>query len=318
MKLPSSTLIIALLLLIGAGGIVVYQTWPGEVELKGEEKVAAEKPQHTRPVKVAPKKEDPAQKWTSLTDHRLTSQVRLELARTIDADLSSPEIELLFEALQFQPEGQRPEIWWLVMNEIMEQMRKKGVGKDRLTGAFVDLIEDAEQPEVVRDYAVQHLSQWMAPRAGMPGETSPDQVDLSLQVIANVITDPSIAHTSIPGTALMSLTAASSLLSPEEMAPVWSRLDDQMTAMLKGEIEVPLSTKTTVIQSSAMRGSSTHLPLIQNMARNTAIDPSLRLSSIAALGIYRSEVDRDYLTNLSQGNSRYRYAAQAALKKLTP
>ena len=132
-------------------------------------------------------------------------------------------------------------------------------GRDRLSSEFIGLIEDDKQPEVVRDYAVQHLSQWIAPRSGgMPGEVSEELVATALDVIAFTITDPSIAHTSIPGTALMSLTAASSTLSPEVMASVWSRLDPAMTSMLKGEINVPLSTRTTVIQSLAMRITVPH------------------------------------------------------------
>jgi len=37
----------------------------------------------------------------------------------------------------------------------------------------------------------------------------------------------------------------------------------------------------------------------------------------AALGIYRSESDRSYLQSIATGSTRYRYAAQSALKKFS-
>lgn len=257
-------------------------------------------------------------KWASLTDPSLPVETRLNLARQISRDLSQEDVDLLFELLRYQPASHNREHWWVVMNEIIEQMRRKGVAADRLGNELIALVKDTGQSEVSRDYAVQHLSLWVAPPSGnIPAESSPETRVQALDAIAAAITDPSIAHTSIPGTALMALTAASSHLAPEMMAPVWEALDPAMSSMLKGETRVPLSTRTTVIQSVAMRGSTEHLPLVQSMARDEKINPSMRLSSIAALGVYRSESDRDYLTSLTKSKTRYRYAAQSALKKLS-
>jgi len=256
-------------------------------------------------------------KWNSLTDESQTRETRLNLARQIDQNLTLAEIDSLFASFQYQPASQNQEAWWVVMNEMMEQMRRKGVASDRYSNELITLLESPSQPEVVRDYAVQHLSLWITPSSGgAPSEPSPETRAKALSSIAATITDPSIAHTSIPGTAIMALTSASAGLPPETIDSVWTKLDPAMTSMLKGEISAPLSTKTTIIQSVAMRGNESHLPLIQDMARDEKIDPSMRLSSIAALGIYASENDRAYLTSLAEGKTRYRYAAQSALKKL--
>ena len=115
----------------------------------------------------------------------------------------------------------------------------------------------------------------------------------------------------------MALTANDEYIAPELTAPVWQKLDPVLTTILKGEVYGSLSTRTTIIQSVALRGSKEHLPLIRQFARDEKADPSMRLSSIAALGIYRSGDDRQYLQQIATGSTRYRYAAQSALKKLS-
>ena len=258
-----------------------------------------------------------SKKWQGLTNHTLPTHVRLDIARSIDTGLSTTAVDYLLSTFTHNPPHQFREQWWLVLNEIMEQMRKKGAAADRLGPALTALVMDDGQSEVVRDYAIQHLSLWIAPPASdAPGESSKENSVAALKAIAATITDPGVAHTSIPGTAIMALTAATEHL-PRETPPVWRQLDPALIAILKGETHGSLATRTTIIQSVALRGSSDHLPLIRQFARDEKMDPSLRLSSIAALGIYRSTEDRAYLQQIATGGTRYRHAAQAALKKLS-
>lgn len=321
MPKSSTTIIAASCLLLGAGATVVWKQQsqspapePSEDTAGLPTQTSFQRSRASRPIQPSIT-QTPQIKWSNLSDDSISRETRLNLARQIDLDLTPDAIDLLFEALHKKMTGPN-ETWWVVMNEIMEQMRKKGVAPERFGNELISLVEDSTQTEVARDYAVQHLSLWIAPESGnVPSETSQDVSTRALESIASTITDPSIAHTSIPGTAIMALTAAASNLSPETMAPVWLKLDPAMTSMLKGETRVPLSTRTTIIQSVALRGSSSHLPLIQSLARDEAVNPSMRLSSIAALGIYGSENDRAYLTSLVEGQTRYRYAAQSALKK---
>ncbi len=258
-------------------------------------------------------------KLRSLTDDTQPTHVRLDIARSIDTSLSADAVDFLLSTLNHKPPRHLQEQWWVVLNEIMEQMRKKGVAPDHLADTLTALVADPAQPETVRDYAVQHLSQWIAPPSGgdLAGESSREKISAALNAIADTVTDPSIAHTSIPGTALMALTVNAGHIPAELIAPVWQKLDPAITAMLKGETHGSLSTRTTAIQSVALRGSTTHLPLIRAFARDEKADPSIRLSSIAALGIYRSEPDRAYLNKIAGGTSRYRHAARSALKKFS-
>lgn len=253
----------------------------------------------------------------ALVDDSLPEHTRLEIARRIDHTLSDSDVDYLFEALGREPETNR-EQWWVVMNEIIEQMRRKGVGERRMTEVLVSLASDRTKGEVTRDYAIQHLSLWIAPaKSAVGGEGDSGQVAKALESIASTVGDPSLQNTSIPGTSIMALTSATERLPGEVMAPVWDKLDPMLASMIKGETAAPVATRTTAIQAVALRKSEVHLPLVQTMARDETIDPSLRLSSIAALGVYRSEDDRAYLQQIAGGNSRMKYAAQSALKKFT-
>ena len=277
-------------------------------------------PQKLNPVRVSSRSNSvqdrpEVSKWHNLMNDALPRHTKLELARKIDLSLSSDDIDLLLGSLGRVPAAHAKDAWWVIMNEIMEQMRRKGVAADRLGGTLMSLIRDTAQPVVVRDYAVQHLALWVAPIAGAPGESSAEVRAEALELLSGIITDPSIAHTSIPGTAIMSLTVATRSLPSEVITPMWAKIDPSLSAMLTGEIKIPLGTQTTLIQALAMRRSEEHLPLVREMARDENINPSMRLSSIAALGIYQSELDQNYLSDLAQGSTRYRYAAQSALKR---
>lgn len=309
----STTIILSAVLLIGAGALVWWKIRPSEApSASADQTTQAPRPRDSKASRPASKK------WLGLTDPALPVHVRLDLARGFDTHLGPAEIDILLDSFTHSPPRHAREHWYVVLNEIFGQMRKKGVAADRLGPALTALIEDPSQSEVARDYAIQHLSQWIAPPSPeTPGETSADNITAALQAIAATVDDPSIAHTSIPGTALMALTANSPHIPAELTTPVWKKLDPALTAMLKGETHGSLSTRTTIIQSVALRGSSTHLPLIQQFARDEKADPSLRLSSIAALGIYRSGDDRQYLESIATGTTRYRHAAQSALKKLS-
>ena len=127
MKRPSLTTGIAALLLCGAGAVVLYKAWPEKVSSPDvAESVVNNRDRGNKSSSRTPDA-TAGEKWKSLTNDNLSPQVRLDLARQIDTDLSPSEIDLLFASLRHIPAGQGKESWWLVMNEIMEQMRRKGV-----------------------------------------------------------------------------------------------------------------------------------------------------------------------------------------------
>ncbi|MFC4992845.1 HEAT repeat domain-containing protein [Rubritalea tangerina] len=277
----------------------------------------AEKPRPSARASVSrPPKLVVSDRLKALADDGKRDHLRLEIARSIDTDLNEAEIDYLFGILKRDPAHHAREDWWVVMNEIMEQMRKKNVAPARYSQELLSLMNDPGQPEVVRDYCAQHLALWVTPQNGGGHGVAQEECRQVLDALAALIVDPSLAHSSIPGTAMMALTAADKTIAAELIDPAWQKVDPVMSSMLEGKTPAPLALKTTIIQSLALQGSAKHLPLIQQMARDHAIDPSLRLSSIAALGVYAAPEDRAYLTELAESSTKFRYAAQAALKKI--
>lgn len=252
-----------------------------------------------------------------LTDHTVPVHYRLELAREIGSHLPEDEITALLDSLSLTPPAGTEDDWWVIMNEIMEQMRKNGTSPDRYASSLTALIKDTGSQEVVKDYAIQHLSQWIAPvnPETSPGEADPAKVSAALEAIATAIADPALSQSTIPGTAIMAMVDASSRLDPDRTAPVWDGLEEYFTNVIDGSNPVGAPLRTSVIQAVAIRNLPQHLPAIRALAQAEQTDSGVRLSSIAALGYFASPEDRDFLKTLSTGTSAFRYAATAALQR---
>lgn len=257
-------------------------------------------------------------KWQPLLDDSLTWQERLALTDEIREGITTQEISFLFAALDHQPLGATEEQWWVVMNEIMDRMRKHGLGADQYSIRIGKIAGDSKRPEVVRDYAIQHLLQWVSsanPQV-FPSEADPLQRKESLELVTRIIRDPSLRHSSIPGTSLLALAHASARLPLEEVTPLWDALDSYLSPLCTGGSDASLGLHISAIQTAALMGRTCHLPAIRNLAMNEAADPSLRLTSIAALGIYHAEDSRDFLESISRDGGRLSYAAKSSLDRL--
>lgn len=274
-------------------------------------------------------------RWQPLTDDSLAWQARIEIARRIDSTLSETEAAHFLAILSRDPAPGREEDWWVVMNEIMEQMRKHGLGAGQYTEALSAIIKDPANHPVVRDYAVQHLAQWLAPagpetagtdsvlqnpsahQATLPGEKDPQLIADGLETIVTIIADQTVSDTTIPGTALMYLVDASSRLPEETTAPLWTRLDPFLNRTITGATPVPANLRISAIQAAAILNLRAHLPSVRAIASSDSGDPSVRLSSIASLGFYASPADENLLKRIAAGNTRYRFAAISALERIT-
>lgn len=257
-------------------------------------------------------------KWQTLLDDNLSWQQRLVTADSIRAGISPAEIEFLFSALDHMPTSGNEEAWWAVMNEIMQNLRRHSLGADQYAARLGKIAADSQRPDVARDYAIQHLLQWVSPcdSKTSPGETDHAIRSQTLTLVAGIIRDPSLRHSSIPGTALLALADATSRLPEAEAAACWEGLDAFLTPLIAGGSDASLSLHVSAIQAAALTGRTAHLPAIYRLAMDATSDPSLRLTSIAALGLYGAESNRASLTILSQNNDRFSYAARAALTRL--
>lgn len=257
-------------------------------------------------------------KWQALLDDNLTWQERLALADSIRAGISPAEVDFLFTALDHTPSPATQEAWWAVMNEIMERLRKQGLGADQYTARLSKIAADSQRPEVARDYAIQHLLQWISPIDSIttPSEPDPAIRAQTLVLVAGIIRDPSLRHSSISGTALLALADATSRLPSAEASACWDKLDVLLAPLAAGTSDASLTLHVSAIQAAALAGRTAHLPAIHRLAMDATANPSLRLTSIAALGLYGVEENRTSLTTLSHNNDRFSYAARAALARL--
>jgi hypothetical protein len=204
----------------------------------------------------------------------------------------------------------------VVLNEIMEQMRKHGAGAEHYAARLCRLIEDTSQPPTVRDYSIQHLAQWISPSdPNSPGERSAESRSKALLTISQAIRSPLSAQSTVSGTGLMALADASSRLDPAETVRIWETLDRFMEETISGANGATLPVRVSAIHTSAVRGERRFLPIVRMLAADEATQPSLRLSSIAALGFFADPEDRTLLWSLSNSNTRFQYAARAALDR---
>lgn len=257
------------------------------------------------------------ERWRPLLDGFLPVEERLDIARSINSGLLPAEVAFLYDALTHTPISGKEEDWWVVVNEIMEQMRKHGAGGEEYSARIGELIKAPQVPEVVRDYAIQHLAQWIAPVAAeiSPGETNPANTAEALKVISGAARNPSFIHSTIAGTALMALTDISSRLDPEIFAPAWSELSPFLSEIITGQRDSGLSLRVSAIQAVAILADESHLPAIRALASNESENPSARLSAVAALGFYSSPEDVPLLETLASSVNPFQYAAKAALQR---
>lgn len=257
--------------------------------------------------------------WFKLTNDSLPTHQRLEIARQISDSLGKEDTAALFATLDHSPRSGAEEDWYLILNEIMEQMRRHGLGAEEYAAQLGEIISDSSRTEVVRDYAIQHLALWIGPGNPdqVPHEQNPALVEQSLGQIATAIQDPTISHTSIPGTALLALADISPNLPAESITATWASLEPYLQGVISGEANPQLSTRVSAIQAVSLTGQQPYLPAIRSFAASEKTDPSIRLSSIASLGSYASAADRTLLQRIAAEDTRYRFAAISALERLT-
>ncbi len=312
-----TSVIPAALLLAGAGGIIWWQHARTDKHLLA----ASNNPGLTSP-HIRTEKAARDSRFQSLTDPSVRWQVRVDMLRRLDAgSLGQEDINTLYSLLKFQPAADQEENWWVVVNEIMEQMRLQAIAPERYANELLAIIRNPSAPDVLRDYAVQHLGRWCSPRGaklGHPSERNPAIVRETVDTFAALVTDPSIAHTSIPGTTLMLLVDMKGGGVPEEIInPAIKTLEPWFATTITGNNNTGKITRISAINAIGMLALETFRPDIRSLATNESVDPSIRLNSIAALGQIGEPSDLAALQAIATSDSRLRFAAQAAFRNLT-
>jgi len=283
----------------------------------------------TTPQPFAPKR------WFFVTEPTLTWQDKIRLLRDHDySDLSEKELDYLFRYSQEKPEGVKEGTWFVISNEIFEQLRVSGAAKDRYSNELVSIVRNAEANFVIRDYAIQHLGHWISAQrnSGTDKEESFEELkDHAIASMLEVLSEGKLEDTTVPGTTLHTLSGLYiDDIDSSDFKKVEPEIDRYLSGKLEYLLEVPSFNKLSaneranvisVINTVGNLRRESLVEPVRSIATNPNQSPTLRLSAIAALGGLGYAEDETFLKSLvnskTQANARYRFAAQSALKKLS-
>jgi hypothetical protein len=259
-----------------------------------------------------------------LTDVALPWQVRVEvLRRALKSRCGEDELVYLYRLLETGAQrGEAPEHWYVVANDIMEQLKLRDPDASRYCTRLLALLDDARQPPVLRDYAVQHLAAWLDPRRPMPpGAAGPAGRIAALRssvisALAQTATDPSIATTSIPGTVLMALINLSHVDAPA-CAPAFAALRPWLAGALADGSKLSPSVRVSAIHAAAAAAPADYLPVFRGVAFRRDAPPALRLAAIAAIAACGDNSDLAPLRAIPAATPALAFAANDAIRALS-
>ena len=263
-----------------------------------------------------------------LTDIHLPYQARLMQLRQISEEgLSEPELQQLYQMLASPAvRGELPEHWFVIANDIFALLLAHDTQPERLSREFLQVLRNPQQPDVMRDYAVQHLSAWLHPRSRLASQTKLPQPQTAqrkkiLLALAQAATDPSLEHTSIPGTTLMMLADLARVPSGVDCQDAVTALTPWLRQALQDGSTLSHPTRVSAVSAAGILAPDEFRPVIRQIAYQEKADASLRLPAIAALGKIGDEQDRSPLENIAQASPALHYAAResaAALARRFP
>jgi hypothetical protein len=264
-----------------------------------------------------------ASRLSFLSNTNQPYQARLIHLRQISADgISEPELQQLYELLQSPPsKGELPEHWFVIANDIFALLLTHETRPQRLSKQFLEILNHPQQPDVMRDYAVQHLSAWLHPRSRLAAQTKlpPPQAAQSKKILlalAQAATDPSLEHTSIPGTTLMMLADLARVPSGVDCQDAVTALTPWLRQALQDGSTLSHPTRVSAVSAAGILAPDEFRPVIRQIAYQEKADASLRLPAIAALGKIGDEQDRSPLENIAQSSPALHYAARESAAAL--
>lgn len=240
---------------------------------------------------------------------------RLETIRSLPDRLDAAQVGTLFAFLRAAPEGDRGG-WYLAVNEVMEVMRKRALAGESYSREMLALLADGGADPVVRDYAAQHLAQWVAGMDVTAGKEGDEVLasDCVRQMLRTALA-PDSAKLTLAGTTLNAL--ADGVLNGRafirEQRPT---VADAAFGLASGDTASPLN-RATALQVMARLGHDGTRGLSRQWIESPTTPANLRLSAIAALGLVGKPEDRQILAPLAD-DARFAYAARAALERLGP
>ena len=297
------------------GGVGVY-VWKGGGLTSLSPTTAP--PDRTRSESV---KKDLPPRLAAVNDPGKPWQKRIEdLRHNLATSCTEPDIHYLYQLLAQGPsKGESTEGWYVVANDLMEQLCLHDADAQRLSSTLLGILHDTKQSEVLRDYAVQHLATWLNPRSHQANAAvaapGPEVTGMVLDALVTAATDPTLEKSTIPGTTLMMLVDLSRSGSEGvDCSAAVDRLKPWLTAALGdgGNLSAPV--RVSAIQAAGTLAPDEFRPLLRRIAYQESGQSSLQLPAIAALGQSGEAEDIEKLQNIARTNPALSYAAKEASK----
>ena len=238
---------------------------------------------------------------------------RLETIRSLPDRLDEAQAGQLFDFLRAAPDSDRGG-WYLAVNEVMEVMRKRSLAGDSYAREMLALLVDGGADPVVRDYAAQHLAQWVAGMDQAAGKEADEVLATEcIQQMLRAALAPDSAKLTLAGTTLNALAdgVINGRAFLREQRPA---VADVAFDLASGDTASPIN-RASALQVMARLGHDGTRGLSRQWIESSTTPANLRLSAIAALGLVGMPEDRRILAPLAD-DARFAFAARAALERL--
>ena len=168
------------LLLFGASGLLL-------LEQRASRQAAESAGQAPISVKKAQARPQPrlSAELTRISDTGIHWEERIAAVRELPTHLGQSSLDFLFAYLS-APFDEHEENRYLVCNEIMEILRKRSLAPELYTEKLNALIANPKADPVMRDYAAQHLAQWISGISPEATEPDPARIPAALATMGSV------------------------------------------------------------------------------------------------------------------------------------
>ncbi len=250
---------------------------------------------------------------SQITDPDVHWEERVLAVRKLPPHLDGQSVAHLLAFLK-EPPATGEENWYLVCNEIMEVLRKRNMLPGSYTRSLTGLIISAKADPIIRDYAVQHLAQWIGGLDPAARELDEVLAGSAFTAMLAEAAKPENGGLTLSGTALHALTDAVTSGS-HVMRKRRGEVAQLALAMIEDEAFSSVN-RSSAIQAAARLEAEGLSLICREMAADSKTPSDLRLSSIAALGLIGSKADISFIKNFAD-DEPYKFAAAAALERLT-
>jgi hypothetical protein len=303
--------------LLGAAGFFAWKTSrPGP---------AQELPATPAKSKSVSNQESPApSRLEAVLDPGKPWQARIDFLRSsLRSECDESEIRDMYQMLARGPAaGELSEHWYVIANDLMEQLRLRDPDQQRFSTRLLDILDDTRQPPVLRDYAVQHLASWLNPRSSQAAPASaarpsPETAALVLDRLAAAAMDPAHSQGTIPGTTLMMLTSLVRAPGDVDCSAAIATLKPWLAEALRDGSTLATPVRVSAVQAAGVIAPDEFRPVLRGIAFSETGQSSLRLPAIAAIGQCGEAADLEELQKIIQAFPELSYAARDAHRALS-